>query len=94
MNNYTNFHKKSSKSNFILNKVTALTNTTAANFWVEYKGLVTTETVSPKYKQRVQSDYTKLSLYSSLDQGANVRLVMENANLSTLNAFVSGDVSF
>ncbi|MBO0588372.1 MULTISPECIES: DUF2712 domain-containing protein [unclassified Sporosarcina] len=93
-NNYTNFHTKSQDSDWLLNKVTALTNTTAANFWGEYDGLITTETISAKYTQKVATTYTTISFYRNVKAGSNVRLAMENANVSTSNAFVSGDVEF
>lgn len=93
-NNYTYFHTKTSKTNFMDNKVTALTNTTAANFWAQYDGLLTIENISPKYKQKVSSSYTRINFLRSVNAGQDVRLAMENANLSVSNAFVSGDVRF
>lgn len=95
-NNYTNWHVKQTKTNFIANKVTAFTNASAANFWAQYDGggILGTQVASPKYKQKVSSMHTTINMYLSVDAGKRMRLAMENANISTTNAFVSGNVEF
>lgn len=95
-NNYTYWHVKQTKTNFIANKVTAFTNASSANFWAQYDGgaILGTQTASRKYTQKVNSTYTTINMLLSVDAGKRMRLAMENANLSTSNAFVSGNVEF
>lgn len=80
--------------NFIKNEVTAISNTSFANFWVVN---VSKDRISEKYKQGVGTG--KISLIFTEDGydyiGAQVGMGMENYSLDiNTTAFVSGTVNF
>ncbi len=93
VNNYTNTHVKVTRDRYIKNKVTDISGTTHANFWVVDEN---NRAQSKKYKQNVSNVATKINYNNSstLDIGQNIKMAMENANYSTGYAFVSGEVDF
>lgn len=91
-NNYTNYHVKTTDKQHILNRVTALDNTSTAKFWAQADSA---KTISKTYTQRVSGNSTQINFTKSIYKGSNVRLAMQNNNsLATGYAFVSGQVDF
>lgn len=87
-NNYTSYHEKQTNDDHIQNIVENLSNTSEANFWADDG-----RSISKKYNQKVGSNQ-KIIFDTNKDKGNEVRLAMENANLSTSNAFAAGRADF
>mgnify|MGYP001365252443 CR=1 FL=1 len=88
-NNYTSFHKKVTNDDYITNVLENLTNTSTANFWAQDRS----GSISSKYNQKKGSTQ-RISFNTNKDKGNEIRMAMENAKLSTGNAFAAGRVNF
>ena len=92
-NNFTSMHAKKTTDAFITNEVTAITDTSYANFWAVNNDKVK---ISNKYKQgkgtgELDLLFTKTG-YNYV--GVQVGMGMENYQIQLSTAFVSGDVDF
>lgn len=92
-NNYTSVHAKTTADDYITNEVTAITNTTYANFWAINNSQ---DRISNKYKQGVGTGSIDILFTSKGYDSINtqVGMGMENYNISLSTAYVSGDVDF
>lgn len=92
-NNYTSVHDKTTADNYITNEVTAITNTSYANFWAINSSK---SRISNKYKQGVGTGRVNILFTSSGydSTGQQVGMGMENYVSQITTAFVSGDVDF
>ncbi|MCF0131148.1 MAG: hypothetical protein HUJ71_05445 [Pseudobutyrivibrio sp.] len=92
-NNFTSMHEKTTSDNYISNQVTAITNTSYANFWAVNNKK---SRISSKYKQGVGTGSCKL-IFTSSDydkEGTQVGMGMEDYQIHFDYAFVSGTVDF
>ena len=92
-NNFTSIHDKETAYNYIINEVTAITNTSYANFWAVNNS---NSKISNKYKQGVGTGKVKILFTSSGYDGIDkqVGMGMENYVSQASTAFVSGTVDF
>lgn len=89
-NNTTPTHKKETSDQNIVNKVTEFRNTNKATFWATD---ASAKRISKTYNQEVKSTKT-IALTTKKNKGATVRMGMENYNLVSYTAEVSGEVDF
>lgn len=89
-NNATGKHAKETNDQNMINKVTALKDTNKAIFWATD---ASSNRISKTYNQEVNST-TTIKLTTKKNKGAVVRMGMENYNLVTHIAKVSGKVDF
>ncbi|WML37967.1 hypothetical protein RCG19_11980 [Neobacillus sp. OS1-2] len=94
-NNYTYYHTKATNDDYIHNIVENIDGAAnAANFWAEDKTLISSGTISQKYKQTVGSAQT-IKFLKNESAGTNVRMAMENYSLKLNDyGFVAGRVDF
>ena len=92
-NNFTSMHAKTTSDDYITNEVTAITNTSYANFWAVNNSK---SKISNKYKQGVGTGSCNLIFTKSGYNSTNtqVGMGMENYQSQLSTAFVSGNVDF
>ena len=89
-NNYTAVHSKLTNTQYITNKVTALSNTDKVTFWGTNVSL---SQITPDYYQ-VLGTTVNIAYNTTQSIGTQVAMGMENYHFITTYAFVSGDVDF
>ena len=89
-NNFTSMHAKTTSDDYITNEVTAITNTSYANFWAVNNSK---SKISNKYKQGVGTGSCNLIFTKSGYNSTNtqVGMGMENYQSQLSTAFVSGN---